>query len=92
MIKNLFNQYDLHKIILFIVATTFGIIFIASIGKQMFGEKTLKQYYLSGGESGQAWKIKLDIDNYTDDTILINGMTYDQAIEYVIKLNKSIGK
>lgn len=70
-------------LILFIFITSY------QVGNMIFAEKYVKQYYLSGGEAGN-WTIKVDVENCADDIIKINGMTYEQALDYVSKLNEEL--
>jgi len=86
--NNLFG-YSIGDIVWSFILILFLFITTYKVGEMLFADKYVKQYYLSGGESGN-WTIKVDIENCADDIIKISGMTYEQALIYVSELNKEL--
>lgn len=54
-------------------------------------EKHLNYYYLGSGE-GDDLELKVDIENAPDQSINLNGATYNEAVDLVNELNNNIKK
>lgn len=57
----------------------------------IFSDKPIRGYYLGSNDYG-SMGLYLDIDNYPDNKITLNGISYQEAIKIVDSLNAGLKK
>ena len=78
------------RVVAFVIGALLVLIFSAIIVRTILVDKPVLRYYLASGSQTNSFVIRADIDNWGDDYIATNGMSYQQAFNLVDSLNAEL--